>query len=141
MSGLGLPIPAGIIPESDADDREYLEFTLPKKSVGKKFFDRFQESDLTFRVYELDPDAMERATKRAGGTENKLKLAREMTFLSIGQIGKWPTTGRYDDLKAWWKLIGFKGQMMAQKAVDELHTVEDDEIDMFLASRKASADE
>lgn len=139
MSGLGLPLPAGVIPDLD-DDREYLEFTLPKKSVGKKFFDRFTEADLTFRVYELDPDSMEKATKRAGGTENKMRLAREMTFLSIGQVGAWPTIGKYDDLKLWWKLIGFKGQMMVQKGVDELHTVEDDEIEMFLASRKASDD-
>lgn len=136
---IGLPanLPAGVIPEDPSDDRDWVEFTLPKTCVGKKFFGRFSETDLVVRVTELDTEAMEHATKRAGGTQNTIKVGQEMTFLSIMQVGDWSTKGRYEDLKVWWKLIGFKGQSLIQRAMETLHHVEEDDIDMFLASARA----
>lgn len=138
MSGLGLPanLPAGVIPEAEPDDRDWVEYTLPMKSVKKKFFPRFTEADLTFRVTELDPMSMEAAVKRAGGTQNSIRVGQEMTFLAIMKVGSWETKGRHADLKAWWDAIGFKGRSMVQQAMEALHNVEDDEVEMFLASAK-----
>ena len=138
MSDPGLGIPAsttkkipGVGPTSR--DRDYLEYTLPEQHVGLGWpSSEFQASDLTFKLVEVSPRQQDQAAKIAG--QNASALGRELMFAALWQVGDWSTRRERDRLDRWWAAIGSKGRRLVEAAFMRMQSVEEVDIDRFLAS-------
>lgn len=134
--GLGLPTAAGLPTEKA---RPYLEYTLPADKLGLAWPDSgFTDADRTFRLVEITPRQQDQAAKIAGN--NPSKLGRELMFAALWDVGGWKTRRERDRLEKWWEAIGSKGRRLVEAAFMKMQSVEDDEVDSFLASGRPNGE-
>jgi len=128
--GLGLPKTS---PPSLAD-RPSVVYQIPKQFVSRGFtMAGFADEDRTFAIVEISPAQQDRAAKIADG--NASVLGRELMFSSIVRVGSWAGSKR-ERLTAWWDAIGPRGRKLVEAAFIALQSVEEADIETFLASGK-----
>lgn len=115
--------------------RPYEEFTLPEKYVSEDFRDNgFTDEDLTFRMMDLRPSEQEAAAELGG--EKASAISREMLFASLMQIGSWDPRKNRDRLEQWWASLGPRCTGLVQAAFVKTQSVEQEDVEAFLASSK-----
>ena len=143
--GLGLPTtpvapnppgPGGV-PVNTDPERAHILYTLPTKMVGTDFEDDgFGDEDRSFKMVEVTPRQQDRCAKVANG--NASVLGKEMMYCSLWRIGGWRPGRARDRLDLWWKAIGGKGRKLVEAAFLSMQSVEEKDVDSFLASGKPS---
>jgi len=133
--GLGLPTPL-----ATDKSRPFLEYTLPADKLGLGWPDSgFTDKDRAFRLVEITPRQQDQAAKIAGN--NPSRLGRELMFAALWQVGDWKTRRERDRLDKWWEAIGSKGRRLVEAAFMAMQSVEDDEVDSFLASGRPNGED
>jgi hypothetical protein len=133
--GLGLPNTGGPLPTDK--QRPHIEYTLPEDMVGIGFkADGFVDRDRTFKMIEVSPRQQDHAAKVANG--NGSILSRELMYASLWYVGDWPTGRSRERLAVWWEAIGAKGRRLVEGAFMQMQSVEETDVENFLASGKPS---
>lgn len=119
-------------------ERAHIEYTLPRSMVSR-FYERkgFTVEDLTFCMIEITPAQQDRAAKVAG--QNPSVLSRELMFAAIWKVGSWKGRDNRQKLQQWWDAIGSKGRRLVEAAFMEMQSVEEADVESFLASGKPKA--
>lgn len=116
-------------------ERTYWENTLPADLVSDDYASSgFTEDDLTFQMVELTPDEQEKAAELGG--QSSSAISREMLFASLYKIGDWEPRRNRDKLEDWYKAIGPKCTSLLQAAFVQMQSVEEKDINTFLAAGK-----
>jgi hypothetical protein len=119
-------------------DRPHVEYTLPENKISRFFQQQgFEKEDLTFRMIEISPAQQDRAAKTANN--NPSVLSRELLFASLWQVGSWSGRDNRDKLAKWWEAIGTKGRRYVEAAFMEMQSVEEADVESFLASGRAKS--
>jgi len=134
--GLGITAPPTHHTVADTE-RAHIEYIIPKKHVGLSFFaEGFTDEDLVLRMTEITPAQQDRAAKVAAN--NSSILSRELMFASLWKVGGWTCRDNRAKLNQWWDAIG-RGRRLVEAAFLEMQTVEEGDVESFLASGRSSA--
>lgn len=118
-------------------ERPHVLYTLPETMVGLEFgASGFTDSDRTFGMAEITPRQQDQAAKAANG--NPSILSRELIFASLYKIGDWYPRDDRERLSKWWDAIGSKGRRLVEAAFLKMQSVEEADVENFLASGKPS---
>lgn len=134
---LGFPAAAGI-PQVDGQlvsskARPYVAYTLPANRLGMGWKDSgFTAEDQSFQLVELSPRDTEMAMKLGG--KNQAKASNELIFAAISKVGSWTTRTKRKDLERWYTAIGGQGRKLVEAAFMALNSVEEGDVETFLAS-------
>jgi hypothetical protein len=121
-------------PQSDRE-RPFVQYTIDPGYLGMDWAEAgFSDEDATFRLIELTPMATERAIKLGG--KNQAKASTELIYAAIWQVGGWKTRNKRKDLERWYDAIGGRGRKLVEAAFMALNSVEEDDVETFLASGK-----
>jgi hypothetical protein len=119
-------------------DRPHIEYVLPEKMVSRFFAAAgFTDGDRTFCMIEITPAQQDRAAKVAG--QNPSVLSRELMFAALWKIGSWKGRDNRQRLQKWWDSIGSKGRRLVEAAFMEMQSVEEADVESFLASGQPKA--
>lgn len=135
---LGFPRAPGAIPQQAGQlqserERPYVEFELPAGHLGLEWASSgFGDADRTFRMVELTPRATEQAIKLSG--KNQAKASEELIYAAVWQVGDWKTRPKRKDLERWYSAIGGRARKLVEAAFMSLNSVEEDDVETFLAS-------
>lgn len=138
MSDPGLGLPSASTGGVNTDpDRPHITYTLPEAHLGLSFGTKgFKEADRTFKLVEVSPRQQDRAAKVANG--NASILGRELMFSALWRVGDWKPQRDRDRLVDWWDAIGGKGRRLVEAAFLKMQSVEEADVENFLASGQAS---
>lgn len=128
---IGIPQDAGQLVTTKA--RPFVAYTLPAGQLGLGWADSgFTDQDRAFRLVELSPRDTEQAMKLGG--KNQAKASNELIFAAVHQVGNWATRAKRKDLERWYTAIGGKGRKLVEAAFMALNSVEEGDVETFLAS-------
>lgn len=134
---LGLPKPGTANPTPTTAERPHVLYTLPPNMVGLEFAAKgFGDDDRTFAMAEVTPKQQDHAAKVANG--NPSVLSRELIFASLYKVGNWRPRDDRERLAQWWDAIGSKGRRLVEAAFLKMQSVEEADVENFLASGRPS---
>ncbi len=136
--GLGLPTSQLPTHETVADiERPHIRYEIPEAFIGLAFEAKgFSAEDRVFRMIEITPEQQDRAAKVANN--NPSVLSRELMYAAIWKVGSWNGRDNRSRLGEWWSAIGAKGRRLVEAAFMRMQSVEETDVESFLAAGKPS---